>query len=68
MARVGARTSGSVAVGLTYGETMSMKFDTALGLLIVIVALVVAKALRFDLEMEAAESVCATKAGMVKVA
>lgn len=67
VARVGARTRGKVAVGLTKGETMTMKLETALGLLMVMVALVAAKALRFDLEMEAAESVCATKAGMVKV-
>lgn len=68
VARVGARMRGKVAVGLTKGETMSMKLETELGLLIVIVALVGAKALRLDLEMEAAESVCATKAGMVRVA
>ena len=68
VARVGARMRGKVAVGLTKGETMSMKLETALGLLMVIVAFVAEKELRLDLEMEAADSVCATKAGMLKVA
>lgn len=42
VARVGARTRGKVAVGLAKGETITMKLETVLGLLMVMVALVAA--------------------------